>query len=156
LLVVDARIGRVNVRAVIDTGAQATLGNNALREALRIQKGSRKPVVRTVVEGVTAVAQRGDMIVVSDISLDDTMIASPTVTFGDIYVFKLWHLEQEPALVVGMDVLGTLQKLVIDYPRREVQLLPLKSKKAVGNRGHWLEDFTTPTKTVYGRAYRSY
>ena len=31
---VDARIGNLNIRAIIDTGAQASVGNAALRQAL--------------------------------------------------------------------------------------------------------------------------
>jgi hypothetical protein len=44
------------------------------------------------------------------------------VTFGDFHVFKVWSLLDEPALVIGMDVLGTLSEFSIDYPRREFQL----------------------------------
>ncbi len=35
LLAVDVRVGGVTARAIIDTGAERTLGNGALREALR-------------------------------------------------------------------------------------------------------------------------
>jgi hypothetical protein len=31
-------------------------------------------------------------------------------------------LQAEPALVIGMDVLGWLPQVTIDYPRRELQL----------------------------------
>ncbi len=46
------------------------------------------------------------------------------VTFGDLHVFRIWKLENQPALLIGMDLLGTVQRLVIDYRRREIQIKP--------------------------------
>lgn len=51
------------------------------------------------------------------------------VTFGDLHVFQLWGLTEEPALVVGMDVLGRLERFVVDYRRHEFQM------KSSGARG---------------------
>jgi hypothetical protein len=44
------------------------------------------------------------------------------VTFADLHVFKVWGLEHEPALLIGMDLIGTLQRFVVDYERQEVHL----------------------------------
>ena len=46
------------------------------------------------------------------------------VTFGDLNVFRIWGLENEPALLIGMDLLGTVRRLIIDYRRREILLQP--------------------------------
>ncbi len=43
---------------------------------------------------------------------------------GDFNVFRTWGLEYQPALLIGMDVLGTLNELTIDYRLNELQLLP--------------------------------
>jgi len=39
-------------------------------------------------------------------------------------VFRIWNLEREPAILIGMDLLGTVERLIIDYRRREVQIKP--------------------------------
>jgi len=44
------------------------------------------------------------------------------VTFGDMYIFKQWNLLREPAILIGMDALGLLDTLVIDYRRHELQM----------------------------------
>jgi hypothetical protein len=44
------------------------------------------------------------------------------VTFADIYIFKYWKMLNEPALMIGMDALGTLDTLIIDYRRKELQI----------------------------------
>lgn len=124
LLVADAFVGRVKTKAIIDTGAERTLGNLALREALRIGRDPRHHPDLTVVEGVTADLQSGEYVRAPSLTLGDIQINQIAVTFGDLHVFEVWGYQNEPAIVVGMDVLGTLRTLVIDYKRKELQLLP--------------------------------
>ena len=45
-----------------------------------------------------------------------------SLIFAD--VFKLWNLEHEPAIVIGMDVLGTVDAIMVDYRRGELRVLP--------------------------------
>jgi predicted aspartyl protease len=124
LLMIPARVGRVKVRAIIDTGAERTLGNAALRDALLISpKPGTEPVVRTVL-GATPDLGRGVALVVPTIYIGDAEISNLEVTFADLYVFRLWDLEKEPAILIGMDLLGVVERLVVDYRRREVQVLP--------------------------------
>ncbi len=49
------------------------------------------------------------------------------VTFADMYIFKQWKLTGEPAIMIGMDALGTLDTLIIDYRRHELQMRMSKS-----------------------------
>jgi predicted aspartyl protease len=120
LLVIDARIGRVRMKAVIDTGAQATLGNGALATMLGVKVNPKKP--QTDVFGATADLQHGDSVLIPHVNLGETQIDRVNVTFGDLYVFKLWEMESQPALLIGMDVLGGVDVLVIDYRRKELQI----------------------------------
>ena len=54
--------------------------------------------------------------------MGDLTIPRLQVTFGDLYIFQYWKVENIPVLILGMDVLGTVNKLVIDYRRREVHM----------------------------------
>ena len=49
------------------------------------------------------------------------------MTFADVYIFKQWKLTSEPAIMIGMDALGTLDTLIIDYRRHELQMRMAKS-----------------------------
>jgi hypothetical protein len=49
------------------------------------------------------------------------------VTFSDLYIFKQWRLTSEPAILIGMDTLGLLDTLIIDYRRHELQLRMLNA-----------------------------
>ena len=121
LLVVDGYVGTIKVKAVIDTGAEMTLGNLALRDALlRRRKHLNGPDDARVV-GLDETSQTGRYLRTPTIRLGEAEIERLPIIYGDIHVFKLWDLQAEPALLVGMDILGSLEKLVIDYRREEIQ-----------------------------------
>jgi predicted aspartyl protease len=122
LLLATGRVGGVKVQAVIDTGAERTIGNNALRrELIRLKRLPEPPAVAGVI-GLTEVEQRGEAIWTRKIQLGDVSLTDVNVIYGDMHVFKVWELEDKPALLIGMDVLGLLHTLVVDYRLKEVQV----------------------------------
>ncbi|HEU4652450.1 MAG TPA: aspartyl protease family protein [Steroidobacteraceae bacterium] len=127
LLLADATIGKVRVKAIIDTGAQRTLGNISLRNALRIGRDSARGLFSTDVEGVTADLQPGDVAAAPTLSMGAIKIGQTDITFGDLHVFKVWGFQRRPAVLIGMDVLGVLDMLIIDYRRKELQVLPAQA-----------------------------
>jgi predicted aspartyl protease len=121
LLMLDIRIGNIRTKAILDTGAQQTLGNNSLREAL--MRRQREGTEQTIV-GVTLDVAHGKSIPVPTIALGDIEIRNMRVTFGDMFIFDQWNMTRDPAMLIGMDVIGTLDTLVIDYKMRELHLRP--------------------------------
>jgi predicted aspartyl protease len=123
LLVIDAEVGRVKVKAVVDTGADGSLGTVALRQALQ-RKQAEAGAGAARVEGVTADVLISDLAYAPLIRFRGIEIQGVKIAYGNFHVFDLWDLESQPALLVGMDILGTVDVLVIDYLRREVQIKP--------------------------------
>jgi predicted aspartyl protease len=124
LLVVQATIGRIPVKAVIDTGSEYTLANLALRQRLGFREGFTASNTTDVI-GETLVRQRGERRRVPVLRMGGAIqIARPTVIFGEFYVFRLWDLDKEPAVVIGMDMIGSLEAFLIDYQRGEIQVRP--------------------------------
>jgi predicted aspartyl protease len=122
LLLASGRVGGVKVQAVIDTGAERTLGNSALRrELVRRKKLPEAPSLAGVI-GVTEVEQRGEAIWTRKIELGDVSLTDVNVIYGDMHVFKVWELDDEPAILIGMDVLGLLHTLIVDYRLKEIQV----------------------------------
>jgi predicted aspartyl protease len=125
LLMVDARVGGVAARAVIDTGAERTLGNAALRDALRSRQGAAAGDPRwanTEVYGATTDIANGEASVAPPIKIGAAVIKGTEVVYGDFHIFKVWDLESRPAALIGMDVLGTVSAIVLDYSSRELFL----------------------------------
>jgi predicted aspartyl protease len=121
LLIVQALVGNLPVRAIIDTGAQASVGNRALRAALRRQV-ERNQRGEDVVTGATGDSQTGIGARISPITIGDLTIRDAHITFGDMYIFDLWKMNDQPAILIGMDILGLLDTLVIDYRRMELHI----------------------------------
>ena len=119
LLSFKTNIGSVSTTAVIDTGAQRTIGNQALRTALnrRARNWQQEEII-----GVTLDVEKGDNIPTPPIKFGKAMISGVRVTFTDTAIFDHWQLTDEPALLLGMDVLGLLDVLVIDYKTKELHV----------------------------------
>lgn len=114
------RVGNVSTRAIIDTGAQRSVGNLALRDALA--RGTQRPGAREQIVGVTLDVQDADRLDTPDILIGRVLIHGLNVAFGDMYVFEKWKLAHEPALAIGMDLIGSFDVLIIDYARGEMQV----------------------------------
>jgi hypothetical protein len=121
LLVVDAWLGGVRTMAIIDTGGQSTLGNLALRDALARHR-SERGAVPDEVTGATLDIQIGDRVATPMIAMGDIVVKNSAMTFADFSIFQHWKMTDEPAMLIGMDVLGLIDTLIIDYRRRELQI----------------------------------
>jgi predicted aspartyl protease len=121
LIVVNALVGDVRTKAIIDTGGQTTIANLALRDALA-QRNSPSKGSPDQITGVTMAVQDGTLIPMPAINFGSIQILTSSATFADMAIFKEWKLTSQPTVVIGMDALGTLDTLVIDYRRHELQM----------------------------------
>jgi hypothetical protein len=134
LMIVDVRVGRrIRAKAVIDTGAERSLGNLALQSAMNKGRKKREPV-SAVVHGATPDIADGDVQEIREATIGDMTLTNLEVIFADFHVFKLWGLDQEPAMLIGMDMLGVLERLVIDYRRNEVSMYGDRSSSRLVQR----------------------
>jgi predicted aspartyl protease len=117
LLVTPALVGRVRAVAIIDTGAERTLGNRALQNALKKQHGQPTTVS---VQGATSETAEGAQVLIENIRLGGIRVSNSQVAFGDFHVFDIWDLNDRPALILGMDVIGRVDVFVIDFRRLEI------------------------------------
>ena len=120
LLATEVLIGSIRAQAIIDTGAQQTVGNLALLEALK--KYQPKDSVSEDIIGVTLDLQRGNTVSTPPMHFGTLTLRGVRVTFADMYLFEHLKLTREPTLLLGMDVLGSFDVLVIDYKMREMQI----------------------------------
>jgi hypothetical protein len=120
LMTVDIRIGGVRAIAIVDTGAERSLGNQALRDALRSWQSARKAPVFTDVFGTTSEIAQGERGSAPTITLGPLKLINVDVIYGDFHIFEVWKMRDRPAMILGMDVLGTVRSLGIDFRNREL------------------------------------
>ncbi len=121
LLTTQARVASFPVTAIIDTGAESSIANLALRQELLRHKSNYK-FTDDVVLGATDDESAGQDAAFPTIHLGDVMIEGAHITTGDLQIFDDWNLTDKPAILIGMDALGTLDELIIDYRLHELQI----------------------------------
>jgi predicted aspartyl protease len=131
LMALDTLIGGIPVRAVIDTGAERTLGNLALRNALRARRTHGVLATLTSVYGTTKDVESGEIQIAPPIVIDSLRITDVAIVFGDFHIFQVWGMHDKPAMIIGMDVLGTVASLSIDFKNQDVYVGSIRGKNDI-------------------------
>lgn len=121
LLGVPGDVGGVAVDAIIDTGSPQTLGNMALYRALYARPQGNG---NARVYGVTKQVRPGNVQVAPTVDLGAIQIGNAVLVFGDFPIFKVWEMTERPALILGMDVLGTVDAFSIDFRHAQFGVAP--------------------------------
>jgi predicted aspartyl protease len=129
LLLVSGKVGRQKAEVIIDTGAGHSLGNLPLRDALLKGGAKEREITEATVIGATPDVRSGTTFLAPPVVIGTARLSNLRVTFGDLHVFEVWNLTDQPALLIGMDMLGRLDRFVVDYGRQEFQLKLRQSKK---------------------------
>jgi predicted aspartyl protease len=122
LLSVSGEVGDVPVTAIIDTGSAHTLGNEALYRALYARERGKGKYLDANVYGATQQVGAGRLQLAPLIDLGAIKIGGVALVFGDFHIFKAWGMTERPAMILGMDVLGTVNAFAIDFPHQEIAI----------------------------------
>jgi len=117
LVVLRGRIRDVSINLLVDTGSDGTLGNTALRNALQGISITREDLAngRAYTAGRPIVFEQA--VIIPDIEMGSLSVTHVTAFIGDFHVFSLWGFDNEPTLLIGMDVLSQTRQIAIDYRR---------------------------------------
>jgi predicted aspartyl protease len=121
LILTDATVGETRVRVVIDTGAQNSIANAALRRQL-IRRKTATPQLISVV-GVTGESMTGEMAILPEMKIGGLMLRNLPVVIADAHPFRKFGLSRTPALMLGMDALSTMNRVAIDFQNRTVRFV---------------------------------
>lgn len=119
LILTHVKAGNVALDAVIDTGSEVTIGNNALREKL-----IGKHLVKfwdAQVTGVTGVTVPIQMTFIPRLQLGPVTLENVPIAFADIPPFEMFGLSDQPALLLGTDLLEKFRRVSLDFRARKVR-----------------------------------
>ena len=119
LILAAVRASDQKLDAIIDTGTEITVGNTALRDKLvRKQKAS----VRTLeMIGVTGESMKIQLAIIDELQLGPILLRDVPIAFADLPPFKLFGLANEPALLLGTDILEHFRRVSLDFRARKVR-----------------------------------
>lgn len=115
MIIADAVIDGVETAVIIDTGAQFSLGNQALLEALRAHE--RETVSGTDVLGLN---YDGRVARVGALRLGSLQLTNLPVAFADSPALDELGFADRPAMLLGIGNLRRLDRLAIDFRHRQV------------------------------------
>jgi hypothetical protein len=127
LTLVDANLAGIPVTAFLDSGAQDTIGNMALRQVAitryPLTPWSQVPIYS--VTGQTAVAEFADL---PALRIGGVTLPTWPIAFADLHIFRLWNLIDRPAILIGVDVLSRFETVCLDFRHDEVRFrLPARA-----------------------------
>ena len=116
-----SRIDDVTATTFIDTGAEVTVGNSKLFEALVASDPSYAKNQTVTLRGVTGGTIEGRVTDLNRIKINSLLIYDSKVVISDLQIFDLWGLKDKPALLIGMNFLRQFNQVSIDYGRKELR-----------------------------------
>ncbi len=115
---IDGRIGKVRARFMLDTGGQKCIVNPRLDRMLRQAHPRMLTYDSARIVGVTGHELIGSYLSLPQIDMGIVKVTDTIAIAADAPVFKVWGLENEPAMIVGVELLSRLAGFSIDYGAR--------------------------------------
>ena len=122
LTLVKVSIGAIRLTAFIDSGAQSTIGNMALRR-LAITRGSILAWGGTTIISSTGQTITAEIADLPDLRVGNLHLPVWPVAFADLHTFQMWNMVEAPALILGVDILSRFESVCIDFARDEVRFV---------------------------------
>lgn len=125
LTIIDAQAGRANMTCFIDTGADRSVGNNALRVAVEARMRPSEIInIDVVIRSVTGQSMSAVLGLVPSMRIGGVGFTHFGLAFADLHTFEIWGLADKPALLVGMDLLQLFGSVAVDFGDRQVIFSP--------------------------------
>jgi len=122
LIVTDSVVNGQSVTVVLDTGAELSIGNEALRQKL-IGKDLINPLQKIQLLSVTGEKIEGDYMFVRELTIGGVSLANLAVVFTDAHTFKQLGLDRKPALLLGMNAIRAFKKVSIDFANKKFRVV---------------------------------
>ena len=122
LVVTDAVANGRPLTVVIDTGAQLSIGNEALRQQL-VGHNLVDPAQKIQLESVTGDMIDGDYMFVRELEIAGLTLKNLAIVFADAHTFKELKLDRKPSLLLGMNAIRAFKKVSIDFASRKFRVV---------------------------------
>jgi predicted aspartyl protease len=124
LVIFDADVAGIPVRAFLDSGSQVTCGNDALRQSLIAQRPDfRERLIETELISATGQTAPAVLAAMPRLRLGGIGLNNIRAAFAPLHIFSLWGLDSTPAILVGIDVLRNFDEVGLDFGRHEVTFI---------------------------------
>lgn len=131
LIIVAADVRGRSVTAFLDSGAQSTVANSALRrEAVGPNADPKAAPYAVPVLSATGQTAQGLVGELPQLRLGGMRLSGVIAVFADLHVFDIWGLADTPSILIGIDVMSQFNAIQLDYGRRQVVFYPSAASRA--------------------------
>ena len=116
LIIARADIDGVRTSIIVDTGAQGSLGNEALYRRLR----RAQQLLDTQMTDINGVQASGSVRIARKLEMGRAQLTHVPITFAESPTFAAMGLDDAPALILGMAELRLFKRVAIDFASRRV------------------------------------
>ena len=136
LTLIQVSADGVPVQAFIDSGSQYSIGNMALFNSVATRRPDINDRRWTVpVIGATGEHVMGELAVLRQIRMGGITLNELPTVFCDLHAFRIWRMEDQPAMLFGADILRLFDSVTVDFPEREVRLgSPTRTRSGAAQR----------------------
>lgn len=128
LIITEAEANDRPLSVVIDTGAELTIGNEALRQML-LGRRQLSPNGTIELQSVTGAVLKGDYLTLKELKLGGVTLHDLNIVFADAHSFRQMGLEKKPALLLGMNAMRAFDKVSIDFARKKLRVVMPKGSE---------------------------
>ena len=121
LILTQARAENTALTLVVDTGAEVSIGNEALRR--KLSRGSVKQNGQVELQSVTGEKLMGEYTVVRELTVGGITLKKLPIVFADSHAFRRLGLDEKPALLLGMNALRSFDRVSIDFYRKKLKVV---------------------------------
>lgn len=121
LTLIDASIPGQMLIALLDSGSTTTVGNLALLRAAQARKAILGAIFDIQLRSATGQTLPGRLAVLNRLTLGKMTLMNVPVVVAAVHTFDYWGLADEPAILIGSDILQTFETVALDFKRREVR-----------------------------------
>lgn len=133
LIELTVELGGAKVRSVLDTGARKSFVNWHAARAAGISPQSPGLVRSSASGGATAHAFSFDIASFPDVEIGGARLRRPLLSIADLPAFAALHMDNRPAMIVGLDLIGD-RRFVVDYPNSQLMIERLPAAPASTKR----------------------
>ena len=122
LTIAEAQIVGRRIGCFIDSGAQVSVGNRPMLGILKARAGDGAMTpIHIVLHGATGQQAQGEVAEVPTLGVGALRFTDFAMPFADLHTFSLWGMQDRPAMMMGMDLLGLFQLVTVDFRQNAIR-----------------------------------
>ena len=129
LILSRATVNGRRVNLIVDTGAEISIGNQALRNLLGLSGPKEADSVELL--SVTGAGLDAHYALIDTLDLGGATLKSLPIVFADAHTFRKLELDDRPTLLLGMNAMRAFDLVSIDFAQKKLRVVLPKGAAAV-------------------------